>query len=48
MAVTLVLYTDGAARGNPGLASIPSVVFEHVVREDNRVADGLANAALDR
>lgn len=30
------------------LASIPTVRVEHVPRERNRVADGLANEALDR
>jgi len=30
------------------LAAIPSVRVEHVPREQNKVADGLANEALDR
>jgi ribonuclease HI len=30
------------------LRRVPSAVLEHVPREENRVADALANAALDR
>src|SRR6266566_4830702 len=55
----LIAHSDGGARGNPGLrdlharakqliAQLDWFSIEHALREHNREADRLANAAMDK